>query len=253
MSQFEDAIPESVRHFVRIFSRSILNSSAQSNPNELLQLYTVEYNKLTERMYKTSTWPTIDTLSSTFTSRDQNILIDSSTSSITLPGLLYRELFYRHIYTRMVPELDDRFDSFQNYIDLFNHLLGLDESTPELILPTIYQYDLIHYFIQQFIEFHQYRQNTAELSAGDINTLCDSGVHLWSAQTVLRYLHAFIRKSGIDDSTADNSIIHTQFKSFGQFASIGLCRVNTVLCDYQNALISLDTIILPNDLRKKVW
>lgn len=282
MSQFDQAIPESTRHFVRTFARLVLHPQSTT---ELKQLYQYEYNKQTERMYKTSTWPTIESLSSSFPTRDASLLIDQPTQQNTpagmyctkiciyctyyvcalrlyhstnkhcvilyFAGLLYRELYFRHIYTRMVPTLDDRFDSFQNYIDLFNTLLGLDEVNPEIVLPNIYCYDLLHHFISQFIEFHTYRNTIDTLNADDISTLNDSGVHLWSAQTVLRYLHAFVRKSGLDVNTETNEI-HNQFNVFGQFALIGLCRVHVALCDYSNALIALDPIILPADLRKKV-
>lgn len=244
---FHEEIPESTRHFVRTFARLILNPASTS---ELQSHYVHSYNQQTDRMYKTSTWPTIESLVASFTQRDSALLIDSATQQLTAAGLLYRELYYRHIYTRMVPTLDDRFDSFQNYIDLFNVILGLDESQPEIILPSVYCYDLLHYFITQFIEFHTYRNAVDTLSNDEISTLRDSGMHLWSAQTVLRYLHAFVRKSGLDVNQADD--VHQQFKIFGQFAAIGLCRVNTVLCDNHSALVALDPIVLPNDLRKKV-
>lgn len=37
---------------------------------------------------------------------------------------LYRELYYRHIYRRMVPTLEHRFRSYENYCDLFNYILS---------------------------------------------------------------------------------------------------------------------------------
>ncbi len=40
--------------------------------------------------------------------------------------VLYKDLYFRHIYAKMQPTVDDRFDSFQNYIDLFNLILGAD-------------------------------------------------------------------------------------------------------------------------------
>jgi translation initiation factor 3 subunit L len=37
---------------------------------------------------------------------------------------LYRELYYRHIYARLSPSLQDRFHSYENYCDLFNYILS---------------------------------------------------------------------------------------------------------------------------------
>ena len=37
---------------------------------------------------------------------------------------LYKELYYRHIYSKLTPTVQQRADSFQNYCDLFNHILG---------------------------------------------------------------------------------------------------------------------------------
>lgn len=37
---------------------------------------------------------------------------------------LYRELYYRHIYARLTPTLEQRFHSYENYCDLFNYILS---------------------------------------------------------------------------------------------------------------------------------
>lgn len=37
---------------------------------------------------------------------------------------LYKELYYRHIYSKLTPTLQQRFESYENYCDLFNYILG---------------------------------------------------------------------------------------------------------------------------------
>jgi hypothetical protein len=37
---------------------------------------------------------------------------------------LYRELYYRHIYSRLTPTIEHRFHSYENYCDLFNYILS---------------------------------------------------------------------------------------------------------------------------------
>jgi translation initiation factor 3 subunit L len=38
--------------------------------------------------------------------------------------ILYRELYYRHVYSRLQPNIDDRFHSYENSCELFNYLLS---------------------------------------------------------------------------------------------------------------------------------
>lgn len=63
--------------------------------------------------------------------------------------MLYKELYYRHIHAKMQPEVDDRFDSFQNYVELFNLLLSLSSSEPEFELPVSWLWDILDEFIYQ--------------------------------------------------------------------------------------------------------
>jgi hypothetical protein len=37
---------------------------------------------------------------------------------------LYRELWYRHVYSRLSPDGEDRFHSYDNYCDFFNFVLS---------------------------------------------------------------------------------------------------------------------------------
>jgi translation initiation factor 3 subunit L len=38
---------------------------------------------------------------------------------------LYRELYFRHVYARLQPTIDDRFQSYENICELFNYLLSM--------------------------------------------------------------------------------------------------------------------------------
>ena len=37
---------------------------------------------------------------------------------------LYRELYFRHVYAKLEPNVDDRFQSYENICELFNLLLS---------------------------------------------------------------------------------------------------------------------------------
>ena len=77
--------------------------------------------------------------------------------------MLYKELYYRHIYASVQggPSLGQRFESYYNYCALFNYILsppgGQDEPVT-LELPNLWLWDIIDEFIYQFQQFAQYRQ-----------------------------------------------------------------------------------------------
>jgi hypothetical protein len=54
---------------------------------------------------------------------------------------LYRELYFRHVYARLQPDLDDRFHSYDNYCSLFNLILNSPGPVP-LSLPIDWLYNM---------------------------------------------------------------------------------------------------------------
>ena len=67
---------------------------------------------------------------------------------------LYRELYYRHIYGKLQPTLDDRFNSYENYCDLFNFIVHAsedDEEDPDVELPNRCAYVLTHTHTHAYI------------------------------------------------------------------------------------------------------
>lgn len=51
--------------------------------------------------------------------------------------ILYRELYYRHVYSRLQPDIDDRFHSYENSCELFNYLLSKLYICRKLNLPDV--------------------------------------------------------------------------------------------------------------------
>ena len=47
--------------------------------------------------------------------------------------MLYRDLYFRHLYSRFAQniDIDDRFDSYENYCNLFNYILNSDGPGPD--------------------------------------------------------------------------------------------------------------------------
>jgi translation initiation factor 3 subunit L len=108
---------------------------------EIHSIYENSFNKLTERFYKNSSWPRIEQVAE---------LLGAS----ELPHLLYRELYYRHLFSRLSPSLDDRIDSWNNYLELFSFLTSQQH---KLRFPHSWLFDLVDEFVWQAQSFNHYR------------------------------------------------------------------------------------------------
>jgi translation initiation factor 3 subunit L len=108
--------------------------------------------------------------------------------------ILYRELYYRHVYSRLQPniDIDDRFHSYENSCELFNYLLSAFEPVkfrhPNLALqllpadsdgpvalelPEQWLWDIIDEFIYQFQVFCTWRSKVKSKSDDELLMLAD--------------------------------------------------------------------------------
>jgi translation initiation factor 3 subunit L len=102
--------------------------------------------------------------------------------------ILYRELYYRHVYSRLQPNIDDRFHSYENSCELFNYLLSealslnsrifshfvADSEEPvELELPEQWLWDIIDEFIYQFQVFCTWRSKARSKTDDELIMLQD--------------------------------------------------------------------------------
>lgn len=129
----------------------------------------LRFPKLTEEHFKSSPWPDADEVSP-LVDDDQPFLI------------LYKELYYRHIYARIQggPTIEQRFESYYNYCQLFNHILSnyhsltsyeitlnyiivyncvlLGAKSPVVLeLPHQWLWEIIDEFVYQFQSFALFR------------------------------------------------------------------------------------------------
>ena len=100
------SIPEVVRRFILQLQQAIHTQ----NTAEILLLYE-GWNKLSEKFYAKTEWPDSEVIS-VLVGEDPVFLI------------LYRELYYRHVYSKLQPNIDERFHSYENSCELFNYLLS---------------------------------------------------------------------------------------------------------------------------------
>ena len=102
-------VPDVIRSFIVFFQKQVREGALY----EVHSIYESSFHKLTERYYKSSPWPPAEAISP---------LVDGDMQFL----LLYKELYFRHIYSKLQPTLDQRFDSWRNYVDIFNLLLEGD-------------------------------------------------------------------------------------------------------------------------------
>ena len=257
-----DVVPDAVRSFVL----SLVRHLRTRNTYQLHTLYDSDFPKISDRYFADTTWPSPESIAVILKaeqSDDFDRRADSDGAAVYNETLIvYKELYFRHIYAVMEPTVDDRVDSYQTFIDLFNALLQLTPqasgASAPLELPTVWTWDIVDQFIDQYQSFHLFRHKTNALSEDDIAVLHEQQ-NVWATQTVIRYLHALIRKANIDihaplsasaTTTAASSSASSQSSAFytqlGHFALFSLLRLHTLLCNYDTALHSLD----PLDLRR---
>lgn len=254
-------IPKPVEEFLPRFRRHIRDKNVQ----EILNIYEIEFNKLSDRWFTEDPWPEAERISE---------LVGNDEMFLTL----YKELYFRHIYAKHKPTIDHRFDSFSNYCNLFNLILHTDEPI-DLHLPNKWLWDIIDEFIYQFQSFVQFRGKLKARSADEILILKENH-KVWNIHSVLNVLYSLVAKSNINKqleavySDAPSLVkktavpnppqleavdeeeqmeqsdfgSHTLYRNLGYFSLIGLLRLHTQLGDYYQALQCVTNV----QLSKKV-
>merc|ERR1719422_533026 len=235
-------VPEVIKNFLLYFQQCIKDQ----NLPEIQNQYENGFNKLTDRFFKTSAWPSAKVIAP-IVGNDEKFLI------------LYNELYFRHVYARVAsgPSLDQRFESYYNYCSLFNYILNADGPVP-LELPDQWLWDIIDEFIYQFQAFSIFRHKSNKKNEDDIELL-RANPKIWNVHSVLNVLHSLVEKSNINkqlevytsggdpDSVAGEFGQHSLYKMLGYFSLVGLLRLHSLLGDYYQALKVLENI----DFNKK--
>lgn len=268
---------DAVKSFINHFFRAIQNAKIF----EITHDYEFGWNMLSEQYFKSTTWPDVESI--------ESMLPNDSIKSIFL--ILYKEMYYRHIYASIQggPSLEQRFESYRNYVQLFNAILSAERPL-ELELPIQWLYDIIDEFIYQFQSFCQYRaklvkkgQNAPANVLEEIQLLKQNH-DVWNVHSVLNVLHALVSKSNINKqlevlkhatlslTIANGSIDQSQFskyeqdlllelendlfaqsslyKMLGYFSLVGLLRLNSLFGDYYLAINTMKYVEL--DIHKQL-
>ncbi|KAJ3343382.1 Eukaryotic translation initiation factor 3 subunit L [Gonapodya sp. JEL0774] len=258
-----DLIPDAVRNYLHSLCRFV----SERMVYELHYAYETAFNRLTEKFYSKERWPDPDAVAQ-ITEGDAVFLI------------LYRELYYRHVYAKLQPTLEDRLASYYNYCDLFNYVLSawkgdleafsrriltvrfmaVDSGEPvDLELPNQWLWDIIDEFIYQFQSFCNFRAKVKARTDGEVTTLKDR-LDVWNILNVLNVLYSLVQKSKINEqliagreggdvkyvggATAGEIGGRPLYKMLGYFSLVGLLRVHCLLGDYALALKTIENIEL---------
>ncbi|CAH1398849.1 unnamed protein product [Nezara viridula] len=232
-----DRVPEGVKEFLTYFRDAIRKGMIF----EIQNYYENIFPKMTEKHFENRPWPD-ESAVARFVESDPVFLI------------LYKELYYRHLYARMQSSLtlDQRFNSFFNYCDLLNYILS--ENKPvDLELPDQWLWELVDEFVYQFQCFSQYRGRLQKKDPNELLRLNENN-KVWNVLCVLNVLHSLVDKSNIKkqlevyasggdpDSVAGKFGRHSLYKMLGYFSLVGLLRLHSQLGDYYQAIKVLENI-----------
>ncbi|KAJ9546777.1 hypothetical protein OSB04_019320 [Centaurea solstitialis] len=249
-------VPDPVKSFVVHLYRHI----REKNVYEIHQMYETSFHTLSDRMFKDTPWPSVEAVAQ-YVDNDHVFC------------LLYREMWYRHLYARLSPTLKQRIDSWDNYCSLFqirNNLFSVSFTTEASVvlhgvvnmqLPNQWLWDMVDEFVYQFQSFCQYRAKMKNKTEQEIALLRQHD-QAWNVYGVLNFLQALMEKSsiiqileqekeGLEQFTATDGYDYSGgsnvLKVLGYFSMVGLLRVHCLLGDYQTGLKCL----LPIDISQQ--
>ncbi|KAK8914274.1 hypothetical protein KSP39_PZI024331 [Platanthera zijinensis] len=229
-------VPDSVKTFVGHLYRHI----REKNVYEINQMYEGSFQLLSERMFRETPWPSVEAVAQ-YVDKDHVFC------------LLYRELWFRHVYARLSPTGRQRVESWDNYCSLFGVVL---HGVVNMQLPNQWLWDMVDEFVYQFQSQCQYRAKLKSKTEEELQLLKQYD-QAWNVYGVLNYLQALVEKSmiiqilerekeGLEQFTATDGYDYeggsNVLKMLGYYSMIGLLRVHCLLGDYHTGLKCLAPI-----------
>jgi translation initiation factor 3 subunit L len=232
-------LPDAVDHFLGQLFKSLETRSVA----ELTRLYEDEFNKLTDKHYKTTKWPSVETVEQELNPGSDLLII------------FYKELYFRHIYSRLQTKHADRVGSWQNYCKLLDFIVDELEEGEELsfALPAQWIWDILDEFIYHYQTYCNARGKSAKLMReAEIKEFRDNP-DVFETTKVLNYLHKLVKASQIEAYLANpanpqgktgGAFSDESVKLIGYFALMQLLRMHSLLADYQLAMHTIERIDL---------
>jgi len=232
-----ETIPDAVDHFLGQLNDCLKVRDVQ----KVHSLYEDTYNKITDKHYKNKSWPKAEAVA------DQlNIEVKDDPLFI----ILYKDLYYRHIYTKLTVNYDDRRASWENYCKLLELFVSdlHEEKTLSVGLPAQWLWDILDEFVYHFQTYSQYRAKTARNAGKEAEIqLIKEHPDVFDTTKVLSYLHQLVRESLVEEWLKEphnpdgkaGAFTDEMVRNIGYFAMMQLLRMHSMLGDYQ---LSLKTV-----------
>lgn len=224
-------VPGLVSRFVVYF----YNHIRERNVSEINTMYTSSWAKLSDRYFKLSPWPPVE-------------YIAQLVNHDYVFCLLYKEMYYRHLYARCVPTIEQRLDSFKTYCDLFDVVLT---SNVNMKLPNQWLWDMVDEFCYQFQAYCQYKGRLHQRPPLEQQMVADNK-DSWSQDKVMGYLKALVDRSGIiaelehdqgqrmyELEGALDASRSNVLSTLGYYALTGLLRIHCIHGRFEDALRAL--------------
>jgi len=231
-----ETIPDAVDHFLGL----LLQGLQTRNIVEIHKLYEDTFNKLTDKHYKASRWPSVEAVKETV-------------SEEPLFLILYQELYYRHIFSRLTPTFDDRKRSWENYtkfLDLVIDDLSQGEDLT-VALPPQWVWDLLDEFVYHYQTYCNFRNKAVKIQREKEIQDIRENPEVFDTPKVLNYLHQLIKTSKIEEYLTNpenpkgitgSSFTDETTRLFGYFGLMQLLRMHSLLADYHLAMQTIESI-----------
>lgn len=232
----KETIPDAVDHFLGLMLSGLQNRNIQ----EVHKLYEDTFNKLTDKYYKNTKWPSAEA-------------VKAQVSDSPLFVILYKELYYRHIYSKLTVTYADRKGSWENYCMLLD-LIVEDLSAGEGLsvgLPAQWIWDVLDEFVYHYQTYCNFRNKAIKIQRDrEVNEIKENP-DVFDTTKVLTYLHQVIKNSQIkaylaDPSNAagrtDGPFQDESVRWLGYFATMQLLRMHSLLGDYHLAMQTISCI-----------
>jgi len=236
--QKKEQIPDQVDHFLGL----LVDGFKTRNINEIHRLYEDTFNKLTDKFYKSTRWPSAEAVADS---------IDKS----PLFMILYKELYYRHIYSRLSNSItfQDRRGSWENYCLLLDLIIGdlSEQADLSVALPAQWIWDILDEFVYHYERYCIFI--TKSVKSGKDQDITDIREHpeVFDTTKVLMYLHQLAKTSKIEDylrnpsnpdGVATGAFVDESTKLFGYFAIMQQLRMHCLVSDYHLAMRTIECI-----------
>jgi len=235
--QRREQMPDAVDHFLGL----LLNGLQTRNIPDLHRLYEDTFNKLSDKHYKNTKWPSVD-------------LVEKEVSTEPLFLIFYKELYYRHIYSRLSVQYADRQGSWENYCKLLDLIIDdiKDGGEFSLALPAQWIWDILDEFIYHYQTYCNYRNKAVKTAKSEKDLApIKENPEVFETKKVLNYLHSLIEACNIEEFLADplnskgrtgGAFSDTSVKLIGYFSLMQLLRMHTLLGDYHLAMKTIQHI-----------